>query len=175
MFRNEMPEKTAQQEDEAAVKDTEEPAKPESEVKTYRVAGVEHYLDNLLSMMQPNYLYAYKKQELIDICHTSEPIYKQTVPTDQLELVPEPTNPHDPNAIKVLLNGKLVGYIPAADCPHVLEVLENERALSIVCTVEGGKYKMVDEDYDCIKDKSTYKMETGEDPYGITIYIREKL
>lgn len=153
-----------------------EPApKPESEVRTYRVAGVAHYLDNLMSMMEPNYLYAYKKQELIDACCTNENIYKQTVNTDQLELVPEPTNTHDPNAIMVQLGGKLVGYIPAKDCEHVLKVIRDGRIISLTCKVEGGKYKMVDEDYDCMKDKSTYRMETGEDPYGITVYIREKL
>jgi len=160
---------------ENAMEPAAELAKPESEVKIYRVAGVEYYLDNLMSMMEPNYLYAYKKQELIDACRTNENVYKQTVNTDQLELVPEPTNPHDRNAIMVQLGGKLVGYIPAADCEHVLEIIRDDRIISLTCQVEGGKYKMVDEDYDCMKDKSTYRMETGEDPYGITVYIREKL
>ena len=27
-------------------------------------------------------------------------------------LIPEPTNPHDPNAVKVEIDGKLVGYLP---------------------------------------------------------------
>lgn len=175
MFRNEKPEEKTLKENEVSEATTEAPVKPESEVKTYRVAGVAHYLDNLMSMMEPNYLYGYKKQELIDACCTNENVYKQTVNTDQLELVPEPTNTHDPNAIMVQLGGKLVGYIPAKDCEHVLKVIRDGRIISLTCKVEGGKYKMVDEDYDCMKDKSTYRMETGEDPYGITVYIREKL
>lgn len=30
-------------------------------------------------------------------------------------LEPEPTNPHDPNAIKVLVDGRHVGYVPRQD------------------------------------------------------------
>lgn len=145
------------------------------EVKSYQVAGVEHYMDTLLSMARPNDLYNYKKQELIDTCHYEESIYKQTVDAEHLELIHEPDNPYDPNAIKVLLDGKLVGYIAAKDCKHILDIMDNNLFVSAACEVSGGKYKRVNEDYDCIKDKSTYKMETGEDPYSITIYIREKI
>ena len=30
-------------------------------------------------------------------------------------LVPEPANPHDPNAVMVQIDGRLVGYLPRAD------------------------------------------------------------
>jgi len=29
-------------------------------------------------------------------------------------LVPEPSNPHDPNAVRVEIDGRLVGYLPRA-------------------------------------------------------------
>ena len=150
-------------------------AKPETEVHTYTVAGVEYYLDNLTSLMVPNYLYKYKKQELIDCCTTDQEVYTHTVEGAVLDLVPEPDNIYDPNAIKVLLNEKLVGYIAAKDCEHLLGVIAEEKIVSKTYAVSGGKYKMVAEDYDCIKDKSTYSVEYGENPYGVKIYIREKL
>lgn len=153
----------------------EKQAEPETVVRSYRVAGVPYYLDNLLSMAEPNYLYDYKKQELIDTCHADETIYKQTYGARHLDLTHEPDNPHDPNAIKVLLDNKLVGYIAAQDCQHILDIMDNDLFVSATCEIKGGKYKRVNEDYDCIKDKSTYKMETGEDDYGIDIYIREKV
>ena len=34
-------------------------------------------------------------------------------------LVPEPTNRYDKNAVKVLVDGSLVGYVPAADAPGI--------------------------------------------------------
>lgn len=153
----------------------EEPEKTKEEVKVYEVAGVSYYLDSLKSMMVPNYLYKYKKQELIDICQTDEPIYKETVEDGKLEIVPEPNNAHDPNAIKVLINGNLIGYIPAKDCEHLLEVIKNGNVVSTAYIISGGKYKMVSEDYDFSKDKSTYSVEYGEDDYAVTLFIREKL
>ena len=151
------------------------PEEPETKTRCYIVAGVPYYMDNLMSMAEENYLYAYKKQDLIVIGRTDEKIYKQIFTTSHLDLAHEPDNPHDPNAIKVLLDNKLVGYIPKDDCQHILDIMDNDLFVSANCEVTGGKYKMVNEDYDCIKDKSTYKMETGEDDYAIYIYIRERV
>lgn len=153
----------------------EEPPKPEFEEKKYIVAGVEYYLDALKKMMEPNELYNYKKQELIDICKTDELIYKYTIEDIAVELVPEPDNPHDPKAIKVLINGTHVGYIPARRCAHLLRKINNGQVENIEAVVGGGRYKVVNEDYDVMKDKSKYTMETGEDDYYIELYIREKL
>src|SRR5690606_35629892 len=115
------------------------------------------------------------KQELIDICHTDQPVFKTTIQDCTAELKPEPTNPNDPNAIKVLINGVHVGYIAAKDCPHLMGKINGGEIKNILATVGGGKYKMVNEDYDSIKDKSKYTMETGEDDYFITLHIRELL
>ena len=153
----------------------EAPKEPETVVNSYEVSGVVFYLNNLLEMMEPNYLYDYKKQDLIDTCNYDVPIYKMAPTATHLELTHEPDNPHDPNAIMVLLDGKLVGYIAAKDCKHILDIMDNDLFVSATYKVHGGKYKMVVEDYNWEKDKSTYSMETGQDEYGITIYIREKV
>ena len=147
----------------------------DSDVFTYGVAGLNFYMDNLMSMMVPNYLYNYRKQELIDTCNTDINIYKQTIEDKQVELIQDPDNPHDPNAVKVLLGGKQIGFVPAESCTHILDLMRSDRIVNLAYTVEGGKYKRVDEDYDSIKDKSTYSMENGEDDYSVTLYIREKL
>jgi hypothetical protein len=149
--------------------------KPDTAKNEYEVAGVEHYLKNLLSMMEPNYLYSYKKQELIDTCNYDVPIYKTVCSATRLELVQEDDNPHDPNAVLVLLNQKIVGYIPRKDCKHVRYLMDNDLVVSFTCKVYGGKYKQINEDYNWEKDRSTYSMETGEDEYGITVIIEEKV
>ena len=38
------------------------------------------------------------------------------------ELIPEPTNPHDPNAIKVLIDGKPVGYLAKDDAQRLAKM-----------------------------------------------------
>lgn len=156
-------------------KEPAQPQEPETIVNSYEVAGVVFYLKNLLSMAEPNYLYDYKKQDLIDTCNYDVPIYKTVINATDLKLTHEPDNPNDPNAIMVLLNDKLVGYIAAKDCRHILDIMDNDLFVSATCEIYGGKYKKVNEDYNWERDKSTYSMETGQDEYGITIYIREKV
>ena len=152
-----------------------DPLPKQTEVFTCEVAGLSFHMDNLMSMMIPNYLYSYRKQELIDTCNVDVNIYKQTIEDKQVELLPDPQNPYDPNAIRVLLGGEMIGYIPADSCAHVLDLIQSGRIISIAYTVQGGIYKCVSEDYDSIKDKSTYSMESGEDDYSVTLYIREAM
>ena len=42
------------------------------------------------------------------------------------ELIPEPTNEHDPNAIKVIVEGKHIGYVPADQCEEVRTILDTK-------------------------------------------------
>ena len=42
-----------------------------------------------------------------------------------VELVEEPTNKHDPNAIKVVVDGKHIGYVPAKYCKKVKDILHS--------------------------------------------------
>jgi hypothetical protein len=153
------------------------PTAPKTETvkNEYEVAGVEYYLKNLLSMMEPNYLYSYKKQELIDTCNYDIPIYKTACTATKLQLAQEDDNPHDPNAVVVLLDNKIVGYIPRKDCKHVRYLMDNDLVVSFTCKVYGGKYKQINEEYNWEKDRSTYSTETGEDEYGITVVIEEKV
>ncbi len=152
-----------------------EPAAPKTVKKEYEVAGVEFYLKNLKAMMEPNYLYSYSKQDLIGTCNTDVPIYKTSCTATKLGLTQEDDNPHDPNAVLVLMDQKIVGYIPRKDCKHVRHIMDNDLIVSFTCKVYGGKYKQVIEDYNWEKDRSTYSMETGEDDYGITVIIEEKV
>ena len=56
------------------------------------VAGESHYQDALRKMIGPT-----KGDVAVD--------------TEAL-LIPEPSNPHDPNAVMVQIDGQLVGYLP---------------------------------------------------------------
>ena len=68
-------------------------------------------------------------------------IYAYSFPAVACELEPEPDNPHDPNAIKVLVDGQHVGYVPAAECATVRSILR--RADSIRGSVGHGPCKLV--------------------------------
>ena len=68
-------------------------------------------------------------------------IYAYSFPAVTCELVPEPDNPHDPNAIKVLLDGHHVGYVPTSECAAVHSILR--RATGIRATVGKGPCKVI--------------------------------
>ena len=61
----------------------------------------------------------------------------------QLELVEEPTNKYDPNAIKVIVDGKHIGYVPAKKCKKVKNILHNK---TIIETRFVTEVEEIDED-----------------------------
>ena len=69
-------------------------------------------------------------------------IYAYSFPSVTCELVPEPDNPTDPSAIKIIVDGQHVGYVPASECYAVRSILG--RAEAIHATVGKGPCKLVD-------------------------------
>lgn len=144
------------------------------EEKTYRVTGVEHYLDNLLGIAVCNSDYDLTKKDIIDFGMTDQYIWEHNFFPSKLELQPEPDNPYDPNAIQVLIDDKLVGYIKKGSCRHLLNVMDQDRFMGATCKIGGGKYKRVDEEYDYDRDKTTYSMDKGERTFSIVLTIKER-
>lgn len=148
----------------------EEPAQAEEQpataasvetVKTYKVAGVTHYEKNIMHFAEENEVYSYTKKELVDSWTglDEEKIWKYEFSTPTIELVPEPDNAYDPNAIKVMADGLHVGYIKAEDCAHLLKCIREQRISRISCWIGGGPYKLLIEDYDIDKDKQVFTLE----------------
>lgn len=148
-----------------------EPVTPQA--KTYRVTGIQHHMDNLMNLAVSNGDYTLSKRDLIDMGLTDEHIWEYDFYAPTAELVPEPDNPHDPKAIKVVAGGEHIGYIKAGSCSHLLKVIRENRILKIECEIAGGHYKRIDEDYDYDKDKEVYTLERGTAPYFATLYITE--
>lgn len=85
---------------------------------------------------------------------------------DTIKLVAEPENPHDPNAIMVVHDkmGK-IGYIPRTDNIDLAKFLEeSNNNVKITINLDGGPYKIYDED----KEKIIKK----ENPFYFKIYIK---
>lgn len=78
-----------------------------------------------------------------------------------IELIPEPDNKYDPNAIKVVSEFGMLGYVPANETSKVRKIMEEDYSLN--WELVGGKYKYFD-DYE---DK--VKIETLN--YGIEIHL----
>ena len=74
---------------------------------------------------------------------TYKPVYKYNkLKTVDVHLLPEPSNPHDQNAIQVLVNNIFVGYIPASIAAQILTYIANPNyRYDAILTGRGGPYK----------------------------------
>lgn len=140
--------------------------------KTYRVTGLEHYRENILKLALENNDYTKTKRELIDDLMTEERIWKYCFYPLKVDLVPEPENPYDPNAIKVIVDNEHVGYIKKGSCKHLLKVITEGRLCNIDCEIGGGPYKYIHEDYDD-NGNEKYDMERDEIGYSVVLHIVE--
>lgn len=134
--------------------------------ETFHVAGTSYREDAILSLAEENDDYNLSKKELIDDGMEDERIYKYHFPAMHSELVPEPDNPHDPNAIKVLVNGVHIGYVKAGSCSHVKNLLASGKVSSYGVDIVGGPYKRVYEDED-----GDYQIEKEDHNFGATLMI----
>lgn len=150
-----------------------EPQPEEYTVKTYKATGMEHRLDNLLRLGIENPSYSWTKKELIEEGLTEERIWETEFYPSKVELVPEPDNPYDPNAIKVVVDGEHVAYIKQGSCKHLLKVIKEDRIKKIECEIGGGRYKYIAEDYNDY-GKEVYTLDRDTVPYFVHLQITEK-
>lgn len=146
-------------------------------VKTYKVTGMSHYMDNILSLAIENDAYNLSKRELIDDEMADVRIWQYEFYPVKTELVPEPDNPHDPNAIKVVVDGAHVGYIKRGSCAHLLKLIGEGRLGRIGCTIGGGNYKRLCEDFEddawSTEPKTVYTLEKDKLEYFVHLRIEE--
>ena len=131
-------------------------------------------MDNIMSLAMEDDNFSMSKKYLIDAGLIDERIWKYFFSISNAEIIPEPDNPTDPKAIKVVVDGMHVGYIKAGSCAHLLKALRENRINKIECEIAGGPYKYISEEYDDNKDKLVYTIATGSAPYYVHLSITEE-
>ena len=124
------------------------PTPVKKEICAFTVAGFDYYQDALKEFLyRENPEYSYSKSDLIDM--EDERIYEYEPYIGYPDLVPEPDNKYDSNAIAVLLEGTRVGYVPRKYQESVAPYLTDD-SVSREIEIYGGKYKVLQlgEDYD---------------------------
>lgn len=144
-----------------------------SNVERHKVAGISYRTEELLSLGLENYDYDLSKEQLIEAGLTDERVYRMDFYPDTCELIPEPENPEDPKAIKVVVDGVHIGYIKQGSCAHIHKLLREDRIEDIDCEISGGSYKVVLTDYDEDGDE-VYTMETDSARYYAVVVIKVK-
>ena len=85
----------------------------------FKVAGLSHYCENYRGVIDPE--------------------GRLTV-----DLIPEPDNPHDPNAIRVYMNGKHIGYVPKEKTAKVRKFLSKIYEISAEVELDGDFWEDVE-------------------------------
>lgn len=141
--------------------------------KTYKVAGINHYLSAFKSIGEHNPQYDMSKKEILLAGLAGKEIYKQVFNPQKAEVIPEPDNPHDQNAIKVIIDGVHIGYIKAGSCAHLLKVITENRIEQICCEMRGGQYKAY-VDTSGMDEDAHYELDEGDSPYWAILHITER-
>lgn len=143
-----------------------EPEKDPYKYYSFKVAGISFYEKDIIDILAiENDDYDMIKKEIVDAYMTNEIIYKYVVHVNNVELTPEPDNPHDSNAIKVIADGVHIGYVPAKSTKKIRQLLEKHP--EVMCSVYGGPSKIVFEESD-----GSYTMKKSDHNIGAEVILK---
>lgn len=114
--------------------------------ESFKVAGVTNYEKEIRSLLVPNPDFQLSAAQIREKYSLNKRIPELIPGKTEAALVPEPDNKYDSNAIKVLINGILVGYIKSGSCSHVKKLLKESDVRIVVAEMGLGRYKQVYED-----------------------------
>ena len=141
----------------------------------YKVAGISFREDEIIKKLgEVNDDYSLSKKEFIDEFAEDERVYKLDFPYATAQLIPEPENEYDPNAIAVVVDGVQIGYVPKNKAKAVRKLIDDPLYMGTTVEIQGGAYKVLRSDWDDDKGKDVYEIEKDECPLFATITIRMK-
>lgn len=132
-----------------------------------RVAGVKYYKNNFIGLLVENDDYYMSKSEILEDYYEDDRIYEYDIYDGTAELVPEPDNKYDSNAIAVVVDGCKIGHVPAELCAKVSKLIDDEHVFDV--SIMGGPYKEVVSD-----DDGNLQIERGSLNFTATLTISEK-
>lgn len=150
-----------------AVEEIEQEAKL-TEKHGFSVTGTKYNQDNIKSVLKRNANYDLTKVQLkkIEGCVYE---YEQITTFKDVQVVEEPDNEYDPNAVKVLYKGVCVGYIKKGITSRVKNLLKKPNKIEL--HLYGGNYKGWDVDgYNGDREVKTFMSEKGDIKCKISIY-----
>lgn len=136
-----------------------------SKVEHHKVAGVSYRQDAIKSLGQYNEDYKLTKSELARFGFEGDRVYELEFNPGTVELIEEPENEHDPNAVKVVVDGVHIGYIKRGSCSRVKKQIREGMIENITAEIKGGKYKELS-DGQLIKEEWDFSA-------VVSIYLKE--
>lgn len=103
------------------------------------VVGESYKKNEISSILSGNRIYNLPDETFILKAEPRNKVYRFKYRTADAELVPEPSNPHDKDAIMVLVDGVHIGYIPKEQCLEIKKILPKVKSIKV--DIYGGDYK----------------------------------
>lgn len=160
--------------------DTQTPAatpkpseQPLDTIEHHKVAGISYRTAELIALGSFNSDFDLSKRELIAEGLTGRRVYEIEFGVHACELKPEPDNPTDPKAIKVMVGESHIGYIKKGSCAHIHKLLREDRIKSVSCAIGGGRYKTLLTEYTEDGDER-YTLEKNDTPFYAVVSITRK-
>ena len=125
-------------------KEHPKPAKEadKKELLTVKVVGTEYRdIERIKTLGTINEDFSLDKKGLFKKYPEGCTVSEYDFPKCVAEFEFEPTNEHDPNAIKVLIKGIHVGYVKKGSCARIRNLINQDKIKSISATIKGGNYK----------------------------------
>lgn len=114
----------------------------------HHVAGPYYYRHAIETLATENPDYSCRRKDFINFFGTDQKVYKYLFYPHNVQLIEEPENPYDKNAIKVIVDNRQIGHIKRNSCTHVKKLIRDNRIANITCKIGGGEYRVCTEDDD---------------------------
>ena len=116
--------------------------------------------EELFDLLQSNPKFEWSTKELLKIGYAGKRVYKfySDYKMDEITLEPEPKNPTDKNAVKILLNGKFFGYVNKDDAPKIKQIIKKNSIIDLHLHNSGGPTRKIYENGHSSADK--YEFDT---------------
>lgn len=120
------------------------------------VAGASYYYDSIVRCMKRNPKYDLPDNDIVDL--SSKKIYEFFPLSTNAILTPEPTNRHDVNAVMILVDNNLVGYVPAEYSPFVKGLILQEALSFAEVNILGGNVKTIYPNNDVVISRNSFRL-----------------
>ena len=132
----------------------------------FNVAGTSRYDKEIKGLLREDCEYRESNDSLISTYRHGGVIWKYLAfRSDNVQLIEEPDNPYDPDAIRVQVDGVTIGYIKPGVTSRVRNLLKTD-GVKLSASISGGPYKSVFED-----DEGDLRVESSSISQSIQVTI----
>ena len=128
----------------------------------FYVAATSYREDKLENMLSRNPEFDATKAYILENYGEEDRVYRYNrYYTQDIRFIPEPNNPHDPNAIRIEVDGEFVGYVKRGSTGRIRNLL-NRPDVTVSAEVYGGPYREV-----YVDEYGLLNLQYQESPFGV--------